>query len=493
MAKITDAEVELILSSGGDERLDLYGPEKLNLYGCSYRPVKQVSFSSCTASSVGEGAFEHVKAMMRNNRDGGVDWRQKFQSLRDRLRAIIGLDDDVDIALGASGTDLEIIATLSCHLKYGALTNIVMAPDEIGSGSLLAAAGKYFSNKTPLMENQSKSIWIEGFEGLDIDVDVIAARDEESGVVIRENELEKILVQRIDAAVFQKRTVLLHLVCASKTGLVVPSLKTAHKMKKKYGNHVQVVVDSCQSRISRDDVNKFLQNKYLLLMTGSKFFSGPPFSGALFVPKDIAEVFREHSEVPKGMRSIFTRSEFPFQWVAFDQCLSEQINFGLYYRWEAALYEMTLFYRTDPKKFAQTAQIFNEAIDYLVEKSGYLKSLTPDIVDEGVDEVSCYLFQTIKTVEIISPRINFETSIELHRALAKDDAFGMVQLGQPVKIKKNMDGDWAPTLRFAIGSSFFVENSGKVRSVQSKDIVDQLSVAIQKIEHYLNSWERYSV
>src|SRR5690606_576939 len=130
MQNVTDGRVEDVLSSGGDERLHVSGPERLNGYGCSFRPIDQVAFSSCTASRLGESAFDRVKSLMLHDANRSVDWRQRFQSLRDQIRAIMGLDDDVDIAMGPSGTDLEAIVTLACALEFGALTNIVIAPDE---------------------------------------------------------------------------------------------------------------------------------------------------------------------------------------------------------------------------------------------------------------------------------------------------------------------------------------------------------------------------
>lgn len=483
MQNVTDHLVEDTLSSGGDERLRLSGPERLNGYGCAFRPVDQVSFSSCTASSIGVDAFDRVKSLMLHDANRTVDWPQRFQSVRDQIRAIIGLEDDVDIALGPSGTDLEAIATLACALKFGALTNIVMAPDEIGSGSLLAASGKYFAKTTPLSGSCRKGDWIPGFEALAVSVVGVPVRRESTGLVLPDADIESRLQSIINEAVDAGRTALLHLVYMSKTGLVTPSLQAVRALKARYGDRLQVVVDCCQGRISRDDLNALLEQGFLVLFTGSKFYSGPPFSGALFLPRSVAEVFRKKVSVPAGLSHFFSRTEFPFQWIAFDQVLSDEPNAGLYYRWEAALHEMTLFYRTNQRKFSQTARIFDEVFREVVERCEFLTSLTPLVKVEGADELSQFLLSTIKTVEIHSQGLTFEGVRQLHQKMAQDEVggIGRIHLGQPVKVKRNASGEWTPVLRFAIGSHFFVENSGKVESIQRKHMLDQLGRAVDKL------------
>ena len=42
-------------------------------------------------------------------------------------------------------------------------------------------------------------------------------------------------------------------------------------------------------RLGRTRLQKYLDRGYLVLVTGSKFFTGPPFSGALLVPSALAQ------------------------------------------------------------------------------------------------------------------------------------------------------------------------------------------------------------
>ena len=56
----------------------------------------------------------------------------------------------------------------------------------------------------------------------------------------------------------------------------------------RWPGRVQVVVDACQMRLGRPRLKKYLDRGYLVIVTGSKFFTGPAFSGALLVPAGLA-------------------------------------------------------------------------------------------------------------------------------------------------------------------------------------------------------------
>jgi len=63
----------------------------------------------------------------------------------------------------------------------------------------------------------------------------------------------------------------------SKTGLVAP-------LEVPLG--AEVVVDACQARITPRAGQAYLRRGWPVLVTGSKFFQGPAFSGAVLVPAD---------------------------------------------------------------------------------------------------------------------------------------------------------------------------------------------------------------
>jgi hypothetical protein len=50
-----------------------------------------------------------------------------------------------------------------------------------------------------------------------------------------------------------------------------------------------LVADMCQGRFEKERLLEYLSKNVVVLITGSKFFRGPPFSGAVIVPSVIME------------------------------------------------------------------------------------------------------------------------------------------------------------------------------------------------------------
>jgi hypothetical protein len=76
----------------------------------------------------------------------------------------------------------------------------------------------------------------------------------------------------------------------------------------------------------------------MVMVSGSKFFMGAPFSGALLVPRAMAS--RAEREVPPGFRAYLTALDAPPAWCRFRSALSPRPNLGLVMRWRTALAEM---------------------------------------------------------------------------------------------------------------------------------------------------------
>lgn len=81
-----------------------------------------------------------------------------------------------------------------------------------------------------------------------------------------------------------ERVPLIHSVYGSKTGIN----QYLEDQLAQYKNDVEAlggmfIVDSCQNRFDNLWLKKQLKHKMVLLITGSKFFRGPPFSGAVIV------------------------------------------------------------------------------------------------------------------------------------------------------------------------------------------------------------------
>jgi len=73
-----------------------------------------------------------------------------------------------------------------------------------------------------------------------------------------------------------KGNVVVYLTHSTKTGLIAPVSPP---------DGANVIVDACQARIGPETVAAYLRRGWPVVVTGSKFFGGPAFSGAILFPR----------------------------------------------------------------------------------------------------------------------------------------------------------------------------------------------------------------
>ena len=79
-----------------------------------------------------------------------------------------------------------------------------------------------------------------------------------------------------------------------------------------------------------------LEKEACVLFTGSKFFRGPPFSGAVIIPTGVMKKLQENfadATVPVGLNTFFGKSELPTQLKSWRDSVKESVNAGLALRW----------------------------------------------------------------------------------------------------------------------------------------------------------------
>lgn len=323
-----DARLLSMLADGGDERLLLDG-EHRNKYGVCLLPDARddsIQYSSSTCSPLSDEALSLAKFWMSSNKNAicSEEYSLELQSMRDGLRSIWGLEDSVDIVFGASGTDLELLYPLLSRFDArGRLANIVVLPEEIGSSSLAAAQRRYFSELTPNQRDQSAR------------TGQVYRADVSTTAVDTMEEIEGLLRD-------EPGPVLLHLVYGSKTGKVFPSVEHVKRWSKERDD-LLVVVDACQGRIGSANINEMLGMGWIVMMTGSKFFGGPPFSGIALFPPRFKVVFE--TECDQGLETLsafFNRAEFPRKWTLLN-AVHDGTNDGLLLRLRIAVFEMFRF------------------------------------------------------------------------------------------------------------------------------------------------------
>ena len=137
------------------------------------------------------------------------------------------------------------------------------------------------------------------------------------------------------------RRVLLTVADVSKTGLISPSLETVLALRRRFPRTLEVLIDACQFRLSAQTLRAYLDHDLMVAVTGSKFLTGPIFSGALFVPPQTAKRLRGRLLRP-ALKPYSARADWPETWLA-GRALNDVANDGLLLRWEAALAELRAF------------------------------------------------------------------------------------------------------------------------------------------------------
>jgi hypothetical protein len=225
----------------------------------------------------------------------------------------------------------------------------LVGPEESGSGVPQAGAGCHFAEQTPLGPPSRRGTKVAGFPA--ITVRSIPARDA-TGTVRPSADIIAACRDAVHAAEQTGATAVLHLLDGSKTGYVLPDPDDLRHLARRHASTVRVIVDACQSRGDPARIADFLAEDWIVLITGSKFYGGPPFSGAVLIPPDLAaQVKRPDWTLPSGLAAYTTRADWPEDW-APAMNLPEAGNPGLLLRWQAALVEMAEF-QASPRRLRE--------------------------------------------------------------------------------------------------------------------------------------------
>jgi hypothetical protein len=397
-----DASLAAALLSGGDERIAADPVSGRNLYGLTARPAPdETFFSSSTASAITPRGWHAAATAWRRLHSDDPSERQNFAAwfddLRRRVAAFAGAGGAI---LTASGTDAEFVAlAIADHATARPLTNIVVGPGETGRGVLLAAGGLHF---------QSSALHrrLAGWEDRDIAVETVEIRGAD-GFPRPTSAVDAEVLTKAETALAQGRAVIAHLLDVSKTGLSGFSRAAALKLRARAPEKVFVLADCCQMRGPPSHIGALLDCGFLVAITGSKFFCGPPFCGALLLP-EVLRARLKHFRLPEGLAA----QTVLYDWPAFLRGGSEgfggHANIGLGLRWEAALAEIDAF-RAVPHALAE--KIAKKFRALAVERANDVGLRLLDEPGEGSDWA-----RTI--VSIAAPRSD-QQAAELQRALRR--------------------------------------------------------------------------
>jgi len=489
-----------LLTCGGDPRLMLDPVSRLNDYGCGPSPLPQVlSFSSSTASTISERAYERAglarEQLMRSAIAVGLEeaLEMRTEDMREELKAHLALPEaEAEIIFSPSGTDSQLHALFLARALLGArLLTVIVGSDQTGNGTAFTARGRHFSRFTAGGVTVRKDTPIGGLAGDCIMLPLAGA----CGLKLRA-DADLAVLDAIEAAVAGGARVLLQVMDASKFGWRAPSQACLDEIARRWPEEVLIVVDACQMRLGRRRLRALLGRGHMVIVTGSKFFGGPAFSGALLVPSPLARRLEGDAEqMAPGILDYANRSDWPTAWSRLRSCFQGRTNLGQWLRWEAALEEIDGYYHLPDAYRARALQDYRTGIESLIALSPSLR-----LVDGGPAAVEDEEFSEATVFPFTLHRDGRERSAHecrlLYHALA-EDLSGVIDgsdaereivarrcvVGQPVRIDRLK----APTaaLRLCVGARLVTETWSADAKVARKNLqreLDRIAETITKLE-----------
>jgi hypothetical protein len=468
--------LECLLTSGGDPRLRIDSVLLLNGYGCQSWPRPGAfTFASSTATSISERGFAAaakaqqrlIEATRRTTMQEACDRQAEW--LREHLRTLLKLDaSGTEIIFSPSGTDSQLQAFyVAQNLLQGPIVPVIVGADETGSGTARAISGCHFSSSTAQGGAVTEGERIEGFAE-DASRIEIPLRDS-CGSLRSSEAIDREVLAAVSGAVAAGKSVVLLAMDGSKFGSRCPSLDCLREVKSNWGRSVQVVVDACQLRTGRRRIRYYLEQEFLVLVTGSKFFTGPPLSGALLVPAAASSVMKQAAAVPAGLGLYTNRNDWPMGWHGVRSGLPSCPNIGQLLRWAAAVEEMRGYFNVPTYYRSLALREFSRAVSQLIADRANLR-LLPAFGQSGTDALDNEEMgvRTIFpfTVSGGGKALSVEDCGKIYRALnravsallpqsasgrEREIAARLCHIGQPVGIPDSTRGI-AGTLRISAGA-----------------------------------------
>ena len=500
----TSINTDILLTYGGDDRVVLSTASScnnysLNKYYCSTNVIPGLlQRSSCTCSSITHEQFQFVdryrKSLLKllidnqNNCDDVIN--KEVISIIDSLINSFNINSDKsDVLLLASGTDAEFIPLLcvSHHAigkKSCKVFNVIVASEEVGSGTVMASSGKFFNK---LDENYNHKL--SCFDDLDIEVIEYEIRGKDGSV--RNNKA--LIMERIIALLEANpdNIVVAHVVLSSKTGLYSePSAEELHKIQQKYSaDRMLIVVDACQLRTDLSLLADYVNTLgCIVFITGSKFFACPPFEAAVIYPKQYTSGINRHHDIKHYSKH---------------NSNSDCSSIGLLLRWKLASHTIANYAATTNSKKDQMVAVIQEWKSHIYALVKRLDSQTLEIVpadipkDKALADINTIISVCIyvdgdmpgdssKCSKPSKRRLTFEELKLFYKLMSEglvvssELSYPPVLLGQPVLLSPNLS-----VVRIAMSAGMLMALTDKSNS---DEIMKNDETIINKMVYLASNW-----
>ena len=493
------------LMQEGDARLIVNPQTGLNRYGCSPSPRENAfTFASSTATSISISAYKAAELYRQQILNDCVQANSLLplttycRALEQDFANTFGLADlSPDIHLSPSGTDAQLHAVSAVvTAQPSEWVSIVCGADETGRGTPFSVTGTHFDTLTCLGHRVTKGECLAGmpnigFKGIHF--------HDEKGEIKPLEELDTEIEDAVTAQIAKGRSIMLHAMDQSKLGCWAPSPTLLNKLRNIYGSRLQIIIDACQLRLDSEDMRDHLKKGDILLLTGSKFFTGPPFSGVAIFPHTFTQRLLESGRtLPTGLIDYVPQSQLG-RWRALLPNATQPLAIGVYLRWQAALTEAKRYYQVPKTMRISVIDQFSHAVCELLHSTPNLEPLfdqtTPwwSRTEMKGDELSTrrsifpfylrhasgkYLSQA--EVTFIYEQLNQDCSnhtilSDSEKALARQ----CCHIGQPVKI----DDKQTSVLRISMGARILSDgwHNGAYDSKHLEEELRQVRTTLNKI------------
>ena len=475
-----------MLQTGGDHRLLLDPKTGVSPYRVAPQVRDAVALGSCTASSpspTAYGAAEALHSRLRESPNPELEIERATSRHRERLKALFELPDGARVILTPSGTDVIYLVSSIALRNAEQVHHLVVGASELGGGTMLAARGRSISDVAPFAPTTVGAPLPGLAECCTAEPVYLRKAD---GSQVEPGKVDELVLEAVDA-VPAESAVVLHLVAHSKTGLRAPSTALSRKLAERMGRQLIVLIDGAQGRLAPRDVRHALDCGFPVLITGSKFYSGPPFSSALVLPESLAA---DPGPLPESLSDWFSRDGFPRSWKLARASLREPVNPGLALRWEAALAEIERYHDVPPRHRAGVYHTFAGAV---YEVFGPSEIMEIDVPTPPVHQLVTALgaFPSVFCFRVRGDHgyLGKPALARLHALLDTDRGdehpalAGRFHLGQPVALGPP-DKTESAVLRVALGASL-VCDLGATPDSGGAWLRQMLWALRRKIEHVL--------
>jgi hypothetical protein len=492
-----------LLTAGGDGRIRLDETTGLNRYGCQPFPDEAArAFGSSTASVISVAGYagaeqlaDRLSLALAQGAHPGELYGAELARVRTELATLLDLNDlnGLKTLISRSGTDLHrVVAQLIGLGAHEPPLVIASEPAETGSGVGEALGGPSSAGLT-LRSHISAFRPPGAARPCQI---VTTAMREADGAPRSTEDMEAEVATLATAAASLGRRVLLVLMDVSKTGLISPSVRCALDLKQRFPDQVEVLVDACQLRIAPATLRAYLDVDFMVAVTGSKFMTGPTFSGALLIPEGVGRRLSTH-RLPMTLAAHTAKADWPSGWPGAE-ALPDGANFGLLLRWQAALDEMAPFLALEPEHVRTFFEDFARAATGFMDNDPAFERLAQPVLDRAVLNApeSWDHIQTIHPFVLKGPTgpISADETLGVYRLMAMDlggwaRAVGegasrqaaaslRVQLGQPVSCGQR-GGTSVSALRICASARLAVDALGP-GGRGAKAVIDDALAALEK-------------